>query len=59
MQYLRGQAAEHALPTHIDAEHPYRATEEMTIWPQKRRGLGTEVRHGSQPQSVRSRGEVF
>lgn len=51
MQCLLGQAAGRALPTHTDTEDSYGATEELTIWPQKRRGLGTEVRHGSQPQS--------
>lgn len=50
----RGQAAGPALPTHSDTEGSHGVTEEMAIWPQKRRGLGTEVRHGSQPQSVRS-----
>lgn len=48
-----------ALPTHSDAEGFHGVMEERAIWLQKNRSLGTEGRHGSQVQSMRSQGEGF
>ena len=55
---VRGLGCVACIPPHLNTEGSYRVAKEMAIWSYKSGGLGTEVRRGSEPQRVRSWGEV-